>query len=174
MDVIFNWARLERIYSRDLVCIKFKFEAKKFDTIKMNTNIETKLYSYIYIYIYVCVCVCVFVCVCVCVCVCTWTAFLFIMHISLKNIDMFCLHIFVCPFQLPNRFYGVRRELVDETTITNCYPSAFCTILGHHQGCVYSKRDRTFACTLLLCKGLLFILVCCCSVLFVSVSSSNG
>ena len=79
----------------------------------------------------------------------------------------------ICPFQLLNWFYGVWQELVDETLITNCCPSTFFLILGYHQGCVYCKRDVIFACTLLLCKFLLFILVCC-SVLFISISSSSS
>ena len=82
-------------------------------------------------------------------------------------------YFFICPFQLPNWFYAVQWELVDETPITNCYPSTFCLILGHHQGCVYCKRDVTFACTLLLCKCLLFMQVCC-SILFISISSSSS
>ena len=28
----------------------------------------------------------------------------------------------ICPFQLPDRFYGIQWELVDETPVTNCYP----------------------------------------------------
>ena len=81
----------------------------------------------------------------------------------------------ICPFQLPHWFYGngIWWELVDENPITNCFSSTFSPILGHHQGCVYSKSDLTFACTLLLCKYWLFILVCCCSVLFVSIRSSS-
>ena len=39
----------------------------------------------------------------------------------------------ICLFQLPNWFYGVWRELVDETPITNCFPSI-------------SKNDRIYAC----------------------------
>ena len=81
----------------------------------------------------------------------------------------FCIY----PFQLPNWFYSIRRELVDETPITTCYPSTFYPILGNHQGCVYCKIDVTFVCSLLHCKCLLFILVCYCSVLFVSISSNS-
>ena len=80
----------------------------------------------------------------------------------------------ICPFQLPNWFYDVWWELVDETPIINCYRSTFCPILGHHQGCVYCKRDETFACTLLLYKCLLFILACFCCILFVSISSCSS
>ena len=62
------------------------------------------------------------------------------------------------------------RRLVDENPITNCYPNTFCSILNHHQEGVFFKSDVTFACTSLLCKGLF---VCCCSVLFVSISSRH-
>ena len=79
----------------------------------------------------------------------------------------------ICPFQLPNWHYGVQRELLDETPITNCYPNTFCPILGHHQRCVYCKNDMTFAYTLLLFKCLLSILACCFNVLFVSLSSCS-
>ena len=81
----------------------------------------------------------------------------------------FCLY----PFELPNWFYCDRWDLVDETLITNCYPFTFCLILGYHQGCVYCKSNLTFACTLLFCKCLLFILVCC-SVLFISFCSGSS
>ena len=64
-------------------------------------------------------------------------------------------------------------KLVDEILITNFYPSTLCPILDNHQGCVYCKSNVTFACTLLLCKCLLFILVCFSSVLSVSVSSNS-
>ena len=77
-------------------------------------------------------------------------------------------------FQSPNWFYGVRQELIEEIPIIICYPSTFCLILGHHLGFVYCKSDVTFACTLLLCKCLLFIMVCCCSIFFVSMSRSNN
>ena len=83
-------------------------------------------------------------------------------------------HFCICPFQLLHGFYGIQQELVDETPITNSYPSTFCPILGHYQRCVYCKSNVTFACTLLLCKCSLFILLCCCSVLFVSISSSSS
>ena len=104
--------------------------------------------DYIYTYIYVCVCVCIYL-----------GSISSLMHISLNNIDI---------------FYSIWWKLVDETPITNCYPNTFCPILGDHQGCVYCKRDVTFAGTLLLFKCLLFILVCCCSVLFMSISSSSS
>ena len=90
-----------------------------------------------------------------------------LMHISLNNIDVLFTYFCICPFQSLKWFYSIRWELVDETLITNCYSSTFCPILGHHQGCVYCESDVTFACKLLFCKCLLFILVCCCSDLFV-------
>ena len=54
-------------------------------------NVTKKLFAYnLYIYIYI------YVCVCVCVCVCVYLSRIFLlMHISLNNMDMFCLHIFV-------------------------------------------------------------------------------
>ena len=120
----------------------------------------------IYIYIYMCVCECV--CVCVCVYLGSISS---LMHISLNNIDMFCLHIFVYVLsQLIDWFYGIRWQFFNETPITNCYPSTFCPILDYHQGCVYCKSDVTFACTLLFWNCLLLILVYCCCVLFLNSS----
>ena len=83
------------------------------------------------------------VCVCVCVCVC-FGNISSLMNIALNNIDM---------------FGSIRRELVDETPITNSYPSIFCLILGHHQGCVYCKNDVTFAYTLQLSVVYLYLYV---------------
>ena len=57
---------------------------------------------------------------------------------------------------------SIQWELVDEIPITKCNPSTLCRILDHHQECVYCKSNVTFACTLLLCKCLLFILVLVC------------
>ena len=123
-------------------------------------------YIYIYIYIYI------YVCVCVCVCVCARAAFLnayFIEQYGHVLSTYFC----ILSFQLPNWFYSIRRELVDETFMTICYPSSVCSILGHHQGCVYCKSNVTFTCILLLCKCLLFMLVCYCSFIVLSISSSS-
>ena len=36
--------------------------------------------------------------------------------------------------------------------------SPFCSLLGHHQGCVYCKSDVAFVCPLLLCKYWTFII----------------
>ena len=77
----------------------------------------------------------------------------------------------ICPFQLPNWFYDNLHELVDTTPITNCYPSSFYPILGHHHWCVNCKSNGNFACTLLLCRCLSFILVYYCNFLFVSIST---
>ena len=72
-----------------------------------------------------------------------------LMHFSLNNIDMFCLHIFI--HILSSCRSGFIESGGNWLMIANCYPSAFCSILGHHQGCVYYKSDVTFAFTLLLC-----------------------
>ena len=115
-------------------------------------------------YIYICVCVCV------CVCVCSIPS---LMHISLNNIDMLGLHIFVYVFPVAELILWYPTGIGWWNSHNYCYPTTFFSILGHHQGCVYCKRNVTFACTLQLCKCLLFILVCC-SVLFVSISSVSS
>ena len=40
------------------------------------------------------------------------------------------------PFESLNRTYGIRRELINKPLIINSFPSTFCPILDHHQGCV--------------------------------------
>ena len=57
-----------------------------------------------------------------------------LIYISLNKIDILCLHIFV--YILSSccvDFYGIRRELVDETLIINWFPRTFCPFLGHYQ-----------------------------------------
>ena len=109
-------------------------------------------YIYLYSYICVCVCVCVYVFVCVCVCVCVFGQHFFINAYFIKQYrHVLSTYFCICPFRLQNWFYSMWRKLVNETPITNCYPSTFCPILDHHQECVYCKSDVTFACTLLLC-----------------------
>ena len=103
---------------------------------------------------------CVYMCVCVCVCVFGEYFFTNAYFIEPYR-HLLSTHFCICSFQLPHWFYGIRRELVNKTPITCCYPSTFCPVLGHHQGCVYCKSGVTFVCTLLLCKCLLLILVCC-------------
>ena len=90
------------------------------------------LYIYIYMYVCVCVCVCVF-----------WQhpLFFIIAYFIEEYGHVLSTYFCICPFQLPNWFYGVRWELVDETPITNCYPSTFCPILNHHKECVYCKMQ---------------------------------
>ena len=46
----------------------------------------------------------------------------------------------ICPFQLPNWFYCIRRELVNETPITNCYPSTFCARSWSIIRCAYIAK----------------------------------
>ena len=53
----------------------------------MSVIFECALFIYIYIYIYMCVCVCV------CVYLGSISS---LMHISLNDIDLFCLHVFAC------------------------------------------------------------------------------
>ena len=59
---------------------------------------------------------------------------------------------FIHPFKLPYLLYNIWWELVHKLSIINCFPSTFYPILGHHQGCVYSKSDVTFACTFQLVR----------------------
>ena len=119
-----------------------------------------------YIYIYICVCVCVCVCV-------FWQHFFINVYFIDQYRYVLSTNFCICPFQLPNWFYSIQQELVDETSITNCYLSTFCLILGHHQECVYYKSNVTFACTFLLSKCLLFILMCCWSLMIVQDCAKN-
>ena len=129
---------------------------------KQVTAAQSYIYIFIYIYIYIYICVCVF-----------GQHFFISEYIIEQYRHVLSTYFCIRPFQLPNWFYNIQRELIDEIPISNCYPSTFYPILGHHQGCVYCKSNMTFACTLLLCKCLSFILVCCCSILFVSISSNS-
>ena len=70
----------------------------------------------------------------------------------------------ICPFQLLNWFYCVQQELVDETPITNCYPSNII------RGVFLAKAMWP----LHVHYYFVFILVCCCSVLFISIISSSS
>ena len=113
----------------------------------------------------------IYMCVCVCVCVCVQHFFINAYFIEQYR-HLLSTHFYICHFQLPHWFYGIWRELVDETPITNFYLSTFCLILGHHQGCVHCKSDVTFVCTLLLCKCLLFIPVCCIDYSFLLIAAA--
>ena len=86
-----------------------------------------------------------------------------LMHISLNNIEILCLYIFcIYPFKLLHSFLGIRRELSNETPIIDWFPTTFCPILAHHQGCVYGKSSMTFVHYYFVSVGhLLFILQCC-------------
>ena len=46
-------------------------------------------------------------------------------------------HFCIYPFKSPYRFYFIQWKLVNKPPIINWFPSTFCLILGHHQGCVY-------------------------------------
>ena len=48
------------------------------------------------------------------------------------------------PFEFPYYFYRIWGELIYVLSIVVCIPSAFCPILGHHQGRIYYKSDVTF------------------------------
>ena len=108
---------------------------------------------YIYIYIYICVCVCV------CVCVYIFVQNFFINAYFIKQYShLLSTHFGICPFELPHWFYGIWRDLVNETHISTWYPNTFCSILGRYQVGVYCKGDVTFVCILLLFKCLSFII----------------
>ena len=115
------------------------------------------VYIYIYIYISVHVCVYIYVCVslyvyiCMCVCMC--------MSNFIKQYRHF-LSIYFCvgPFKLPHWFYDICGELVNNPSIINWFPCAFCPILGHYPGWgLHCKSNVTFTCILLLCKNRPFI-----------------
>ena len=75
----------------------------------------------------------------------------------LNNIDIFLSTYFcIYPRKLPYWCCNIQPELVYKHSIINCLPSNFGIILGHHWGGY--KSDITFACTLLLCKNLAFII----------------
>ena len=74
------------------------------------------IYIYIYIYIY------------------------FVEH----NRHFLSTYFFVVPFMLSYCFYNIRREMVDVSSISICFPSTFYATLGHHQGRIYYKSDVIF------------------------------
>ena len=45
--------------------------------------------------------------------------------------NRYVLSIYFCirPFQLPDWLYGIQQELIDETPITNYYPSTFTPLM---------------------------------------------
>ena len=116
------------------------------------------IYIYIYIYIYMGgLFVCVFVYVRV------WWGLLgqpffvniyFIKHYRHPSLTHFCIY----PFESPHWFYGIQRELVNETLKINSSPSTLCPIYSYHYGCVYCKRDVNFACTSIPSKCWAFII----------------
>ena len=94
-----------------------------------------------------------------CVCVCIFEQHFFIYTYLIKYYRHFLSTIFcVYLFKLPYLFYDIQWELVNKPSIINWFPNIFCLTLGHHLGCVYRKRDVTFACTLQLCKNERFCL----------------
>ena len=76
-----------------------------------------------------------------------------LMHIQLNNIDIFCLHIFVCLFELLHWFYGTRRELVNETLNNYLLPKYFLQYLGPSS----CKSNVTFSCMAVFLTSLVAI-----------------
>ena len=115
----------------------------------LNKETGANLSQSVYIYIYMCVwvCVCVF-----------WHYFFVNTYFIQQYRQYLSTQFFIYLFESPHWFYGIRRELVNETPLINWFPSSFCSILGHHQGCVYCKSDKIFAYILLLCKCWTFII----------------
>ena len=109
------------------------------DSIPIAPTFSLSLSLYIYIYIYVCVCVCVCVC---------FGSISSLIHISLNNEDSFCLRILVSVLSGCCIDFMVSgwNWLMNPPPVTNLFPSTFCLILGHHQGCIYCKSDMTLAC----------------------------
>ena len=104
-------------------------------SISAHTHTHTHTHTHIYIYVY-------------------FGGISSLIHVWLNIIDIFCLHIFfVNPFELANRSYDIRQDLVDKPSIISYFPSTFCQTLGHLQGKMYYKSHVTFVCTLLLRKN---------------------
>ena len=119
----------------------------------------------LYIYIYMCVCLCVCVCVCTCTNVCVYLGSISsLIYISLNNIDILCLEIFVyipsscrIDFMVSSGNWLIKLLKLISSQV-------FSADLEPSSGCVIWKSNMTFVWKLLLCKCLLIILVWCCSV----------
>ena len=84
---------------------------------------------------------------CVCVCVCVFGQNFFVDTYLIKNMHIFVYIFFISPFKLLYRFYFIKWEFVNTTSIINWFPCTFCPVLGLHQG-VYILEKRCNFCNL--------------------------